>query len=130
MEQVLVRQNICVYVIRLILTLVQLTLTVHYTDAYPDELPDLSLDAIEGELEDDELQSLLNELCTVVRPCQFTTTPLLIGLTGRGKPRDGYDIHSSVSSERATFISSTRERRKYSQGGEGEGTASFGGMEY
>jgi hypothetical protein len=45
---------------------VQLTLTVRYTDRYPDELPDFSLEAIEGELEDDELQSLSDELCTVV----------------------------------------------------------------
>jgi len=43
----------------------QLTLTVRYTDRYPDELPDFSLEAIEGELEDDELQSLSDELCTV-----------------------------------------------------------------
>ncbi|KIM87049.1 hypothetical protein PILCRDRAFT_95926 [Piloderma croceum F 1598] len=43
----------------------RLTLTVHYTDGYPDKLPDLSLEAIEGELEDDELESLLHELRTI-----------------------------------------------------------------
>jgi hypothetical protein len=37
-----------------------------YTDGYPDKLPDLSLKAIEGELEDDELDSLLRELRTIV----------------------------------------------------------------
>jgi len=43
----------------------RLTLTVCYTDGYPDKLPDLSLKAIEGELEDDELDSLLRELRTI-----------------------------------------------------------------
>jgi len=43
----------------------QLTLTVHYTEEYPDQLPELSLEAIEGELDDNELESLLDELRTV-----------------------------------------------------------------
>jgi len=45
--------------------LLQLTLTVHYTEGYPDELPVLTVEAIEGELDDDELESLLNELRAV-----------------------------------------------------------------
>ncbi|KAI0273608.1 RWD-domain-containing protein [Gloeopeniophorella convolvens] len=39
---------------------IKLALTVHYTDNYPDALPDLSLEPIEGEADDDEIQSLLN----------------------------------------------------------------------
>jgi hypothetical protein len=39
---------------------------VHYTDDYPDALPELSLEAIEGSFECDELDSLLTELRTVV----------------------------------------------------------------
>lgn len=48
-------------------TSVRVTLTVRYTDGYPEELPDLSLEAIEGELEDEELGSVLHELRAVVR---------------------------------------------------------------
>lgn len=44
----------------------QLQLTVHYTDSYPDELPELSLDPIEGELEDSEIEELLSGMRTVV----------------------------------------------------------------
>jgi len=43
----------------------QLTLTVYYTEEYPDQLPELTLEAIEGELDDNELESLLDELRTV-----------------------------------------------------------------
>jgi len=35
---------------------------VRYTDAYPDEVPNLSLEAIKGELDNDELELLLREL--------------------------------------------------------------------
>ena len=50
----------------------------HYTDGYPDKLPDLSLEAIEGELEDDELESLLHELRTIVRIVYLAAIPSLI----------------------------------------------------
>ncbi|KAI4527849.1 RWD-domain-containing protein [Schizophyllum commune Tattone D] len=45
---------------------IKLALKVHYTDGYPDELPDLSFDVLEGELTDDELNGLLEGLRTVV----------------------------------------------------------------
>ncbi|KAI0306596.1 RWD-domain-containing protein [Multifurca ochricompacta] len=38
----------------------RLALTVHYTDNYPDVLPELSLDPIEGEADADEINSLLD----------------------------------------------------------------------
>ncbi|KAL1692264.1 ubiquitin-conjugating enzyme/RWD-like protein [Schizophyllum commune] len=44
---------------------IKLALKVHYTDGYPDELPDLSFDVLEGELTDDELNGLLEGLRTV-----------------------------------------------------------------
>lgn len=44
----------------------QLTLSVHYADGYPDELPELSLEAIQGDLEDSELKELLAGLRAVV----------------------------------------------------------------
>ena len=45
---------------------VKLTLSVHYPEGYPDILPELSLDAIDGELEDEEKQKLIEELKAVV----------------------------------------------------------------
>jgi len=44
-----------------------MTLSVHYPDEYPDVLPDLSLTAAEGEIDDDEVTDLLKELHSVVR---------------------------------------------------------------
>ena len=46
---------------------VKLTLTVHFTEDYPDTLPDLSLEAIEGTLNDDELHCLMRDMRTVAR---------------------------------------------------------------
>ncbi|KII88544.1 hypothetical protein PLICRDRAFT_161745 [Plicaturopsis crispa FD-325 SS-3] len=43
----------------------KLSLGVHYPDGYPDVLPDLSLDAVEGTLEDSERTTLLDELKTM-----------------------------------------------------------------
>lgn len=45
----------------------KLTLCVHYTEAYPDCLPEMTLQAVEGQLDDQEVQDLLHELRTVVR---------------------------------------------------------------
>jgi len=42
-----------------------LTLTVHFTEDYPDALPDLSLEAIEGSLNDEELNCLLRDMRVV-----------------------------------------------------------------
>ncbi|KAH9966647.1 ubiquitin-conjugating enzyme/RWD-like protein [Russula dissimulans] len=38
----------------------KLALTVRYTDNYPDELPNLSLEPLEGEVDEDELNDLLD----------------------------------------------------------------------
>ncbi|GLB34978.1 putative RWD [Lyophyllum shimeji] len=43
----------------------KLTLCVHYTDAYPDALPELSLRAVEGEVDDEEMEAVLEELRAV-----------------------------------------------------------------
>ncbi|KAG7452539.1 RWD-domain-containing protein [Guyanagaster necrorhizus] len=40
----------------------KLSLRVHYGASYPEVLPDLSLEAVEGELEDDEVAKLISEL--------------------------------------------------------------------
>jgi hypothetical protein len=109
---------------------VQLTLIVHYPAGYPDELPNLSLEAIEGELKDDELQSLLDDLHTVVRLHSIEQIPFMIELSGRGKHWDSYDIHSSLPSERTIVISGPLKSRKDSQSRGGEGATSFGGIKF
>ena len=38
----------------------------HYADSYPDELPQLSLEPLEGEVDDEEIISLLNSARAVV----------------------------------------------------------------
>jgi len=43
----------------------KLTLSLHYPDGYPDILPELSLEAIEGELAEEESGKLIDELNTV-----------------------------------------------------------------
>ena len=79
----------------------------HYTDGYPDKLPDLSLEAIEGELEDDELKTLLHELRTIVRNNLWRSLiQSFITISERRKSGDGHDIHASFSSERKTLTSS------------------------
>ncbi|KAF8077970.1 RWD-domain-containing protein [Lyophyllum atratum] len=43
----------------------KLTLCVHYTDEYPDALPELSLRTVEGDVDDEELDAILDELRSV-----------------------------------------------------------------
>lgn len=62
----------------------KLTLHVHYTDDYPDVLPDLSLTAVEGEIEDEELETLLEELKTVVRLLYIRNILQLFQMARRG----------------------------------------------
>lgn len=45
---------------------VKIALEVHYTDDYPDALPDLAINTIEGSLRQEEVDELLNELRRVV----------------------------------------------------------------
>jgi hypothetical protein len=46
--------------------LVNLSLTVYYTDGYPDELPKLSLELLEGEIDEEEVNGLLDSAQAVV----------------------------------------------------------------
>jgi hypothetical protein len=39
---------------------------VYYTDGYPDELPKLSLELLEGEIDEDEMNGLLDSSQAVV----------------------------------------------------------------
>lgn len=49
---------------------VKLKLTVNYTDDYPDSLPELGLETVDGELDDSESSALLKGLLDVVS-CAF-----------------------------------------------------------
>ena len=44
----------------------KLILDVRYPEGYPDTLPELSIEPLEGELEDEDVQHLLQELNKVV----------------------------------------------------------------
>jgi hypothetical protein len=46
---------------------VKLLLAVHYPNDYPDGLPDLKLSAIDGEISESELETLVEDLISVVR---------------------------------------------------------------
>ncbi|KAI0736969.1 RWD-domain-containing protein [Fomitopsis betulina] len=41
---------------------IKLVLEVHYTDGYPDTLPELSLEPLEGSIEEEELETLMSDL--------------------------------------------------------------------
>ena len=45
---------------------VRIALTVHYTDSYPDELPELSLQPIDGEADEDDIGDLIASAQAVV----------------------------------------------------------------
>jgi hypothetical protein len=47
-------------------TIVLVTLCVHYTDTYPDALPDLSLKHEDPNIDESDAEKLLTELRTVV----------------------------------------------------------------
>ena len=51
----------------------KLALDVHYNDDYPETLPDLSLEPVEGDVTEDEIDELLQSMKTVVR-CSFLTS--------------------------------------------------------
>jgi hypothetical protein len=100
-------------------------LTVDYNEEYPDVLPELSLEAVEGEARGDEIASLLNGLRTVVSQTSpgflrnSTGVAQLPSFTGRGKFRDGHDIHTDFSSPRASL----HDHQYKSRGEKGSGNA-------
>lgn len=55
---------------------VAVTLTVEYTDEYPDSLPKFSLEVSQGDLDEDEINHLLGELEKVVCGSMSRSIPL------------------------------------------------------
>lgn len=86
--------------------LVKLALTVLYTDSYPDELPRLSLEPLGGEVDAEEINSLLTSAQAVVSTlaCLRYLYATLIGDTvGRGKRWDGDDLYHRLAATRAVI---------------------------
>ncbi|KAG6850230.1 hypothetical protein H0H93_016077 [Arthromyces matolae] len=83
----------------------KVTLCVHYTDEYPDALPDLSLKPLEGELSEEESESILDDLRSVVRPKAsiFSPTVALIVFNLQGNENLGMAMTF-------TLVSHLRER--------------------
>ncbi|KAM6500540.1 hypothetical protein JOM56_003554 [Amanita muscaria] len=52
-------------------------LCIHYTDGYPDELPELSLRVEDGSLDDEDSEHLISQLKAAVR-CNFHPRPSMI----------------------------------------------------
>ena len=88
--------------------LVKLALTVLYTDSYPDELPRLSLEPLGGEVDAEEINSLLTSaqavVSTLARLRDLCVT-LIRDTIGGGKHWDGDDLHHRLASTRAVINS-------------------------
>jgi hypothetical protein len=76
-----------------------------YTDDYPDELPKFSLEPLDGEIDEEEMNDLLSSSQAVVSllaceyaPCSFTDRKL-----GTRKHRDGDDLYRRLTSTRAAI---------------------------
>ena len=80
----------------------RLTLCVRYTEDYPDRVPEMTLQVVEGKVDVQELQTLLLELRTVVCRRMYRSSYLTkIGPSlGKRKYRNGYDIHPCLAPSR------------------------------
>ena len=77
---------------------VKLALDVTYPDEYPDVLPELSLETLDGELDEDEVDALLKELHAVVRAAVDLHKSCKIHLSaGRGESWHGHDFHPRIT---------------------------------
>jgi len=88
--------------------LVKLALTVLYTDSYPDELPRLSLEPLEGEVDEEEIDSLLTSTQAVVSTLarlRHLCVTLTGDTVGGRKHWDGDDLHHRLASTRAVINS-------------------------
>jgi hypothetical protein len=90
------------------LPLVKLELTVLYTDSYPEEIPRLSLEPLGGEVDAEEINSLLASAQAVVSTLarlRYLYATLIGGTVGRGKRWDGDDLYHRLAATRAVINS-------------------------
>ncbi|KAH9063458.1 RWD-domain-containing protein [Lactarius vividus] len=76
----------------------KLAMTVHYTDSYPDELPELSLELIDGEVDEDDIRALL-------------ASAQAVGQENIGMAMT-FTIISQLREQLSSFIRTRSERRK------------------
>jgi hypothetical protein len=95
---------------------VKLKLSVDYPDDYPDALPKLELEAVDGELDESESDTLLQSLADVVRLvlCKVDRGPE--DDTGRREHRHGDDFYTGFASPR-TAVKSGGETSTDTHGG-------------
>jgi len=93
---------------------VKLTLAVHYTPGYPDELPELALKSDDLNLDEEDEKKLLASLLKVV--CCLSDGLVLLDflsfrLLGHRKLGNGNDIYFSIPSKRGDWCVNSREDR-------------------
>lgn len=77
---------------------VKLKLTLNYTDEYPDALPELVLETVDGDLSETESAALLKGLLDVVSHSIRSKNQSVEYLTGRREQGLGNDIHIGFAS--------------------------------
>ncbi|KAJ4495555.1 hypothetical protein C8R41DRAFT_881045 [Lentinula lateritia] len=85
----------------------KLTLDVHYTDHYPDALPELSLVPLEGDVEQGELDDLLEGLIKVVSPFSPGEENLGMAMT--------FTLVSHLREQLTSLVQSRDARQKFEE---------------
>ena len=82
---------------------VRVKLSVNYTDDYPDVLPELRLEAVDGEINESESKALLKALLGVVC-CGFCPKDRMFEhAAGRREQGHGNDVHIGITSPGKTI---------------------------
>ena len=110
---------------------VKVTLCVHYNEAYPDELPDLTLKHEDPQITEQDVEDLLTDLRRVVSDCPPPPPWMLDSLAcfpGRRKYWDGNDIHTCITSERKALYPRPIQNRRSKKNRSRNGTTGLRGM--
>ena len=93
---------------------VKLVLEVHYTDDYPDTLPELSLEPLKGSIEEDEIENLLADLRRVV--CQLLPSGAIHAHLLKGEENLGmamtFTLASQLREQLSDLLRSRAEQRQ------------------